>query len=301
MTNKEIFIETYNKNIHRPGAEKLLAWLEGTDFFTAPASTRFHAAYEGGLLDHSLNVYNVLISKHFNPETDDLESYTIVSLLHDLCKAGFYKTELRNRKNDRGEWEKVPVYAVDDQFPYGHGEKSVFLIERFMRLLRTRARVREVPACRKAAPFRSGSDLSARKPRRMSMKTREFSISTDHEGMYNITARLREVIRESGVQSGLAVVYCPHTTAGITINENADPDVQHDLLLGLREAFPDRREFRHAEGNSTAHLKCSYVGPSQTVLIEDGKPLLGIWQGVYFCEFDGPRHRRYYIKVMADN
>ena len=101
------------------------------------------------------------------------------------------------------------------------------------------------------------------------MKTREFSISTDHEGMYNITARLREVIRESGVQSGLAVVYCPHTTAGITINENADPDVQHDLLLGLREAFPDRREFRHAEGNSTAHLKCSYVGPSQTVLIED--------------------------------
>ena len=83
------------------------------------------------------------------------------------------------------------------------------------------------------------------------MKTREFSISTDHEGMYNITARLREVIRESGVQSGLAVVYCPHTTAGITINENADPDVQHDLLLGLREAFPDRREFRHAEGNST--------------------------------------------------
>ena len=71
MTNKEIFIETYNKNIHRPGAEKLLAWLEGTDFFTAPASTRFHAAYEGGLLDHSLNVYNVLISKHFNPETDD--------------------------------------------------------------------------------------------------------------------------------------------------------------------------------------------------------------------------------------
>ena len=123
------------------------------------------------------------------------------------------------------------------------------------------------------------------------MKTREFSISTDYEGMYNITARLREVIRESGAQSGLAVVYCPHTTAGITINENADPDVQHDLLLGLREAFPDRREF----------LKCSYVGPSQTVLIEDGKPLLGIWQGVYFCEFDGPRHRRYYIKVMADN
>ena len=72
-------------------------------------------------------------------------------------------------------------------------------------------------------------------------------------------------------------------------------------VQAVREAFPDRREFRHAEGNSTAHLKCSYAGPSQTVLIEDGKPILGIWQGVYFCEFDGPRHRRYYIKVMADN
>lgn len=134
MTNKELFIETYNKNIHRPGAEKLLTWMETTDFFTAPASTRFHAAYEGGLLDHSINVYNVLISKHYDLEHDDLESFTIVSLLHDLCKAGFYKTELRNRKNDRGEWEKVPVYAIDDQFPYGHGEKSVYLIERFMRL-----------------------------------------------------------------------------------------------------------------------------------------------------------------------
>ena len=85
--------------------------METTDFFTAPASTRFHAAYERGLLDHSLNVYNVLISKHYNPETDNLESFTLVSLLHDLCKAGFYKTELRNRKNDHGEWERVPVYA----------------------------------------------------------------------------------------------------------------------------------------------------------------------------------------------
>ena len=124
--NKELFLSTFRKNVQRPGAEKLLAWMETTDFFTAPASTRFHAAYEGGLLDHSMNVYNVLISKHFDPASDDIESFTIVSLLHDLCKAGFYKTELRNRKNDRGEWEKVPVYTVDDQFPYGHGEKSLF-------------------------------------------------------------------------------------------------------------------------------------------------------------------------------
>ncbi|MDO4270818.1 MAG: hydrolase [Eubacteriales bacterium] len=134
MTPKEQFIETYCKNIHRPGADKLLAWMESTDFFTAPASTRFHAAYEGGLLEHSLNVYNVLISKHYDPAQDDLESFTLVSLLHDLCKAGFYTVELRNRKNDAGVWEKVPVYAIDDKFPYGHGEKSVFLIERFLRL-----------------------------------------------------------------------------------------------------------------------------------------------------------------------
>ncbi|MGI6181406.1 MAG: hydrolase [Agathobaculum sp.] len=134
MTAKEQFLQIYNKNIHRAGAEKLLAWMESTDFFTAPASTRFHAAYEGGLLDHSLNVYNVLISKHYDPEKDDLESFTLVSLLHDLCKAGFYAIEMRNRKNERGEWERVPFYTIDDRFPYGHGEKSVFLIERFLRL-----------------------------------------------------------------------------------------------------------------------------------------------------------------------
>ena len=133
------------------------------------------------------------------------------------------------------------------------------------------------------------------------MKTREFTLRTDHEGMYNVTAQMRETIRESGVQSGIAIVYCPHTTAGITINENADPDVQHDLLLGLREAFPDRREFRHAEGNSTAHLKSSCVGASQLVLIEDGRPLLGTWHGVYFCEFDGPRTRRFQVKVLEDH
>lgn len=134
MTYREEFIEIFQKNIHRAGAEKLLSWMENTDFFTAPASTRFHAAYEGGLVEHSLNVYRVLISKHFNPDEDDLESFTLVSLLHDLCKAGFYTTELRNRKNEKGEWEKVPYYTVDDKFPYGHGEKSVFLIERFLRL-----------------------------------------------------------------------------------------------------------------------------------------------------------------------
>ena len=133
------------------------------------------------------------------------------------------------------------------------------------------------------------------------MKTQEFTLQTDREGMYNVTAQVREVIRESGVQSGIAVVYCPHTTAGITINENADPDVQHDLLLGLRKAFPEQAAFRHAEGNSTAHLKSSCVGTSQLVLIENGRPLLGTWQGVYFCEFDGPRTRRFQVKVLSDD
>ena len=133
--NKELFLSTFRKNVQRPGAEKLLAWMETTDFFTAPASTRFHAAYEGGLLDHSMNVYNVLISKHFDPASDDIESFTIVSLLHDLCKANYYKAGTRNVKNETtGQWEKVPSYSVEDLFPYGHGEKSVFLIERFMKL-----------------------------------------------------------------------------------------------------------------------------------------------------------------------
>lgn len=131
---KQTFLDTFNKNIHRRGADKLLEWLETTDFFTAPASTRFHAAHPGGLLEHSLNVYQVLIAKHYDPQTGDLESFTLVSLLHDLCKAGFYTQSFRNAKNAAGEWEKVPYYTVDDQFPYGHGEKSVYLIERFLRL-----------------------------------------------------------------------------------------------------------------------------------------------------------------------
>ena len=132
------------------------------------------------------------------------------------------------------------------------------------------------------------------------MKTKEFSLRTERQGYYNITKTIREVIMESGVQSGVCGVFCPHTTGAITINENADPDVQHDLVIGLDEAFSDRRVFRHGEGNSDAHLKCSAVGASETILIEDGRPLLGTWQGVYFCEFDGPRTRRYYVKVMAD-
>jgi len=127
----------------------------------------------------------------------------------------------------------------------------------------------------------------------------EYTLSAQREDFYNVTSQVRDAVAKSGVANGLAVVYCPHTTAGITINENADPDVIHDLLIGLNKAFPDRSEFRHAEGNSAAHLKASAVGSSVTVIIENGKLLLGTWQSVFFCEFDPPRTRKFYVKVMV--
>jgi len=128
----------------------------------------------------------------------------------------------------------------------------------------------------------------------------EYKLRTPREGLFNITPQVREAVYDSSVGDGIVVVFCPHTTAGITINENADPDVVHDFLIGLDKAFPDRAEFRHGEGNSAAHLKASAVGSSVTVIIEDGKLALGMWQGIYFCEFDPPRDRRYYVKVMED-
>jgi secondary thiamine-phosphate synthase enzyme len=128
----------------------------------------------------------------------------------------------------------------------------------------------------------------------------EYSLSAQRADFYNVTPKVREAVTKSGVSDGIAVVYCPHTTAGITINENADPDVVRDLLIGLDKAFPDRAEFRHAEGNSSAHLKASAVGSSATVIIKDGKLLLGTWQGIFFCEFDPPRSRTYFVKVMGE-
>lgn len=126
----------------------------------------------------------------------------------------------------------------------------------------------------------------------------EFSIKTERENMYDITSRVKDAIAKDGIKGGYCIVYCPHTTAGITINENADPDVIHDLLLGLDKAFPDLNEFRHMEGNSTAHLKASFTGSSQMIIIEEGRLVLGTWQGIYFCEFDGPRNRRFYVKTI---
>ena len=135
MDYKQKFIEYYQANIHREGADRLLEWLQTTDFFTAPASTRYHCACRSGLVQHSVNVYEVMMEKHFDPETDSAESFALCALLHDVCKAQFYKISTRNVKNEKtGQWEKVPYYTIEDAFPYGHGEKSVFLIERFVRL-----------------------------------------------------------------------------------------------------------------------------------------------------------------------
>ncbi len=132
--NKTRFLSLLNEvGRTRKGVDRLANWLETTDFFTAPASTRFHGAYEGGLLEHSLNVYDTFVYL-FEKENDPKDSVILCTLFHDLCKCGMYAVEMRNRKNDAGVWEKVPFYIVDDKFPYGHGEKSVFLVERFVRL-----------------------------------------------------------------------------------------------------------------------------------------------------------------------
>ncbi len=148
MTNREKFIEIYTTNIHREGADKLLEFLtspEKSDFFTAPASTRYHGAYEGGLLEHSLNVYECLVDfcntdrfKNKFGFTFSNESIAIAALLHDLCKVNFYKTEMRNVKKN-GNWESVPYYTIEDNLPYGHGEKSVYIASGYMKLTRDEA------------------------------------------------------------------------------------------------------------------------------------------------------------------
>ena len=128
---------------------------------------------------------------------------------------------------------------------------------------------------------------------------KKFSLSTGAYELVNITAQVREAVAEAGVDEGLCCVYCPHTTAAITINENADPDVVVDLKLALADTFPDRAEFRHFEGNSAAHLKSSVVGASELVPVSGGQLVLGTWQGIYFCEFDGPRSRTFYVQVIG--
>lgn len=127
----------------------------------------------------------------------------------------------------------------------------------------------------------------------------DFQLSTPAQGLVDITGEISEAVAESGVNEGICIVFCPHTTAAVTINENADPDVKSDFLLGMDKTFPELSSYRHAEGNSDAHLKASSIGASEIIIITGGKPLLGTWQNVYFCEFDGPRTRKFYVKIMG--
>lgn len=128
----------------------------------------------------------------------------------------------------------------------------------------------------------------------------EHALSTDRsQQMIKVTRTVQEDVRKSGVAEGIAIVFSPHTTAGFTINENADPDVVHDMLLGFDRVFPiDQSFYRHMEGNSHAHMKTTVTGPSQTLIIHEGKLLTGIWQDLYFCEYDGPRNRHFYVKIV---
>jgi secondary thiamine-phosphate synthase enzyme len=119
--------------------------------------------------------------------------------------------------------------------------------------------------------------------------------------MLDITGQVRSTVIDSGIKNGQAIVYCPHTTAAITINENADPSVVHDILLTLEELIPEgRRGYRHSEGNSDAHVKSSLIGCSEHVMISGGSLNLGTWQGIYFCEFDGPRHRQFSVQISGE-
>jgi len=146
MTNQERFIQIFREKITREGADKLLDFLLKSDFFTAPASTRYHLACEGGLLQHSLNVYDCLVDILNRPRMKELygveysdESIAIAALLHDLCKVNFYKTSFRNVKDETGKWVSAPYYTIEDNLPYGHGEKSVYIVSGFMRLTRDEA------------------------------------------------------------------------------------------------------------------------------------------------------------------
>ena len=125
------------KNINREGMDKLIEFIEKSDFFKAPASTRYHGAYEGGLLEHSMKVYEILLNKVKNSVIEinaSEETLVIIALLHDICKVNFYKVDYRNAKNAFGEWEKVPYYTVEDTIPYGHGEKSVMMLTEYIKL-----------------------------------------------------------------------------------------------------------------------------------------------------------------------
>jgi len=129
----------------------------------------------------------------------------------------------------------------------------------------------------------------------------DFSVRTGGQTDWiNITGEVQKAVAASGVREGICIVFVPHTTAAVTINENADPDVPHDVNLALNAISPDRREFHHSEGNSAAHTKSSLVGPSLTLIVNGGRLLLGTWQGIWFNEYDGPRTRKVCVRVMGE-
>ncbi len=136
----------------------------------------------------------------------------------------------------------------------------------------------------------------------MKIVEESFQVSSRRRNeMIDITSQIQSIVKKAGVSAGDCIVYCPHTTAGITINENADPSVPHDILLTLEELLPqDRRGYRHGEGNSDSHVKSSLVGCSEQVLITGNRLVLGTWQGIYFCEFDGPRSRKVFVQVRGE-
>ena len=128
---------------------------------------------------------------------------------------------------------------------------------------------------------------------------RQFSVKTQARSqMIDITAQVRSILRDSGIESGLCFVFVPHTTAAVTINENADPDVPRDILAQLDRTIPLRGDYLHSEGNSAAHIKASLFGASETVIVEKGSLVLGTWQSLFFCEFDGPRTRQVFVKII---
>lgn len=129
----------------------------------------------------------------------------------------------------------------------------------------------------------------------------QFEVRTrERDDWIDVTSRVRRSVAESGVTDGICVVFVPHTTAAVTLNENADPDVPRDARLQLAAISPDRSDFRHSEGNSDAHVKTSLVGPSITLLVSGGDLVLGTWQAVWFTEFDGPRNRKVFVRTMGD-
>ena len=191
LSNEERFISIFKNKIHREGADRLLDYLcsDNCDFFTAPASSRYHSAHEGGLCEHSLNVYECLVDYMERHRVKDLygisysaESIAIAALLHDLCKVNFYKTSFRNVKDENGRWQSVPYYTIEDSLPYGHGEKSVYIATGYMRLTRD-----EAFAIRYHMGFSENADNNNNVAKSFEMFPLAFALSTaDMEATYYI-------------------------------------------------------------------------------------------------------------------